>query len=53
MNLIESIKILKLHNKWRRGDDTIPITNPKKLGISIDLIVEELENRLKTDFNNN
>ena len=42
MTLPEAIKILKSHNAWRRGDDS-DMTNPTKLGIAIDLIVEHLE----------
>lgn len=45
MKLTESIQVLKNHNKWRRGeDDTLEMTDPKKLGIAIDTVVNEFEN---------
>lgn len=53
MELIDAVLILKYHNKWRRGDETIPMADPKQLGIAIDLVVDVLEKRLKTDYNNN
>lgn len=39
----QAIEILEIHNKWRRGDDTIPMTNPTELGIAIDVIVTYLK----------
>lgn len=39
MTIKKAIEILEIHNKWRRGDDTIPMTNPTDLGIAIDVIV--------------
>jgi hypothetical protein len=46
MTLSESIEILKRHNKWRRGDDTIESIDSTKLGIAIDIIIEHVEKRL-------
>lgn len=40
MTLQEAVKLLENHNKWRRGDDTLEMVEPKDLGIAIDLIVE-------------
>lgn len=42
MKLKTAIKILKTHNKWRRGAD-IEMTSPVKLGKSIDVIIKHLE----------
>ncbi|MDP1543143.1 MAG: hypothetical protein Q8L99_08335 [Polycyclovorans sp.] len=38
----EARAILEAHNKWRRGDDTIPNDPPWALGRAIDVAVEEL-----------
>ena len=39
MTVKEAIEILRKHNKWRRGDDSVPMTNPKLLGQAIDTII--------------
>lgn len=44
MTLQEAIKILDNHNKWRRGNDTIQMTDPTELGIAIELVINELRN---------
>lgn len=46
MNLQEAIKILKRHNKWRRGA-VIEMENPTELGIAIDTILEYFEKQEK------
>ncbi len=43
MKLDEAIKILKNHNKWRRGDDNYILGSPEKLGIAIDLVIKFVE----------
>lgn len=49
MNIKEAIKILKLHNQWRRYDGDIKerpkMTSPKKLGTAIDVVVKEFEKK--------
>lgn len=41
MNTTEAIKILKQHNKWRRGeDDAIAMGNPGEIGEAIDAVIE-------------
>jgi hypothetical protein len=40
-------EVLEIHNKWRRGDDTIDPTNPTELGIAIDTVVKYFEGYLK------
>lgn len=47
MTLQEAVAILENHNKWRRGDDTIKMAEPKELGIAIDLIVEHFNTKDK------
>lgn len=44
MRLPIAIDILSDHNKWRRGDDAVPASNPRLLGIAIDTILEHLKN---------
>lgn len=47
MEIKEAIQILKDHNTWRRYDgeieETQQMTNPKKLGIAIDTVVNDFE----------
>jgi len=43
MNIQEAISVLKTHNEWRRGAET-EMTNPTKLGIAIDVILEYFNN---------
>jgi hypothetical protein len=41
----EAIIILIHHNDWRRGNEDLPMTDPKLLGIAIDVIVEAWKKR--------
>jgi hypothetical protein len=41
----EAIIILIQHNDWRRGNEDLPMTNPKLLGIAIDVIIQEWKDR--------
>jgi hypothetical protein len=41
----EAIIILIQHNDWRRGNDDLPMTDPKLLGIAIDTIIKAWEER--------
>lgn len=43
MTIEQAIEILERHNKWRRGDDDIPETNPKELGEAIDTVVDNFK----------
>ncbi len=43
----EAIKILELHNQWRKGAE-IPMENPVRLGMAIDIVVCELKSLLET-----
>lgn len=42
MTLKEAMKILELHNEWRRGAD-IPLQSPELIGIAIDTILTHLK----------
>jgi hypothetical protein len=48
MTLKEAVKILEQHNKWRRGDDSIPMLAPKDVGVAIDVVLAEVKKTLKT-----
>lgn len=47
MTLQEAVKLLDKHNKWRRGDDTLEMVEPKDLGMAIELIVEHFNTKEK------
>lgn len=55
MKIEEAIKILKTHNKWRRGarDSTIKMGDPYTIGIAIDTVVEWVESELKNKSEKN
>ena len=38
----EALNILHIYQKWRRGSKTIPMPNPKEIGIAIDVAIREL-----------
>jgi hypothetical protein len=42
MKLKKAIKILEQHNEWRKGSETIPMTEPKKLTKAIETILAYL-----------
>lgn len=45
MEVKQAIQILKNHNLWRKGEDEeLQMTDPKKLGIAIDTVVNKFEN---------
>ena len=52
MKLKEAIRILKNHNCWRRWIMWYNSTNPKKLWIAIDTIVNEYETNLDEELLN-
>ena len=49
MNIKQAIGILQIHNKWRRGCDIEPMTNPTTLGIAIDTVIEHVKNNFVSD----
>ena len=46
MNINEAILTLRLHQRWRRGDETLDMQDPKKIGIALDMVLDDLENKL-------
>ena len=50
MTLQEAVKLLESHNKWRRGDDTLEMAEPKDLGKAIDLIVKHFKTKREGMF---
>jgi hypothetical protein len=42
MSLIEAIKVLEQHQKWRLGDDAQPMTEPKQLSEALDIAINLL-----------
>lgn len=60
MTTKQAISILKKYNKWRRGDSKMKMPDPTKIGVAIDIVIEQLELRdellilaHKERFNNN
>jgi len=49
MTITEAIELLKQHNKWRRGNEKIPMTNPTDLGIAIDTVVKYYKKQTKNE----
>jgi hypothetical protein len=47
MTLKEAIKVLSQHQKWRKVDDTQPITEPKKLTEALDIAINLLNGMVK------
>ena len=48
MKLKEAIQILKDLNEWRRGSDVKEMPDPKKIGIAIDVVINEYETNKRT-----
>ena len=54
MNIEKAIKILELHNKWRRDNENKYImADPKELGEAIDLVVSEFKKFYLQNVSNN
>lgn len=45
MTTKQAISILKKYNKWRRGDSKMKMPDPTKIGVAIDIVIEQLELR--------
>lgn len=50
MRIDEAVRILRAHNKWRRGDDTMddspmpaPMESPREIGVAIDVVCDYVE----------
>ena len=50
LKIKKAVEILERHNRWRRGDDSIDMENPKVLGKAIDLVIKEMKNRHIIEF---
>lgn len=42
MTFLEAVGILEQHNRWRRGDEEVPMEDPMRIGLAIDFAVVEL-----------
>lgn len=52
MTFSEALKILELHNQWRRYDgvpNKYEMQNPTELGIAIDTAIEALKSNIASD----
>ncbi|AGO49645.1 hypothetical protein Phi13:2_gp035 [Cellulophaga phage phi13:2] len=50
MKIKEAIQVLKDHNIWRKGEnEEVQMTDPKKLGVAIDTVVNKFENLFISD----
>ena len=49
MELKQAIGILETHNRWRRGEDSEPMLNPREIGIAIDIVVKHVKNNSVLD----
>lgn len=41
--MTDNLETLRLHNIWRRGDETLQMAEPKVLGEAIDATIAEVE----------
>lgn len=44
----ELIEKLKNYNRWRRGDEAVPMPHPQEIGEMIDQAIKAIEDYLKT-----
>lgn len=42
MDIEKAKEVLRVHNEWRRGDDSLDMTDPKELSIAIDTVLQAL-----------
>lgn len=53
----EALELLRKHNRWRRGDNSIEMADPKSLGYAIDLacrvLAEHIHEKEKTNDSTN
>lgn len=45
----EALELLKQHNRWRRGDDSVEMANPSELGRAIDVACRALAEHIEND----
>lgn len=53
----EALELLQRHNRWRRGDDSIGMADPKAIGLAIDVacrvLAEHIHEKEKTNDSTN
>lgn len=45
----EALKLLQRHNRWRRGDDSVEMEDPRALGIAIDVACRVLAEHIEKE----
>lgn len=48
----EALKLLQRHNRWRRGDDSVEMEDPRALGIAIDVACRVLAEHIEKEKTN-
>lgn len=43
----EALELLKQHNRWRRGDDSVEMGDPKAIGLAIDVACRALAEHIE------
>lgn len=43
----EALELLKKHNRWRRGDDSIEMADQRAIGLAIDVACRVLAERIE------
>lgn len=45
MTRAEAAEILRLHNAWRRGDETLDMQEPRLIGLAMDVAIAALSEK--------
>lgn len=48
----EALDLLQKHNRWRRGDDSVEMADPRALGHAIDVACRVLAERIEKEKTN-
>lgn len=53
----EALELLQRHNRWRRGDDSVEMADPRAIGLAIDeacrVLAEHIHEKEKTNDSTN
>lgn len=49
----EALELLRKHNRWRRGDDSIGMADPRAIGLAIDVACRVLAEHIKHEKEKN
>jgi len=53
----EVLELLQRHNRWRRGDDSVEMGDPRAIGLAIDeacrVLAEHIQEKEKTNGSTN